>query len=284
MYRPRGIPVTIAMSSDLVFVMDQQSDSVRPGPLFSFIRALKAVNDHLLQYYKKSKELFKVLLIADNSSGSLTSTIRDNELEELIIALFVSEENLLRELKRNRTQLYLSTENSKVQEALANDIAAAVVQIPEQMKEVSETELRVAFDGDAVIFSNESEFVFAEQGLQAFLEHERKHVEDPMKKGPLTGFLKSLESLKKKLRDKGLKSNMIRTYLVTSRGPGCAGYRALNTLQRWDLEMDEAVFLGGTGKGPTLQRIGPHIFFDDQERHVEDALAVGTLACQVPDN
>ncbi|XP_061599702.1 cytosolic 5'-nucleotidase 1A-like [Cololabis saira] len=283
MDRCREIPVTIAMSSDLVFVMDQQSDSVRPGPLFSFIRALKAVNGHLLQYYPKSEELFKVLLIGDNSSGSLTSTIRDNELERLITPLSVSEENLLRELKRNGTQLYLSTENSKVQDALSKGIAAAVVQIPEQMEEVSETELRVAFDGDAVIFSNESELVF-KGGLAGFLEHERKRVEDPMHQGPLTGFLKSLERLKKKLRDKDLKNNMIRTYLVTSRGAGCDGYRALNTLHRWDLEMDEAVFLGGTGKGPTLQRIRPHIFFDDQERHVRAALEVGTLACHVLNN
>ncbi|XP_061600091.1 cytosolic 5'-nucleotidase 1A-like [Cololabis saira] len=284
MDRGEETPVTIAMSSDLVFVRNQQSNSVRHGPLFSFIRALKAVNGHLLEYYPESEELFRVLLIGDNSSGSLTSTIRDNALEEPITVLSVSEEYLLRELKRNGTQLYLSTEKSKVQDALGKGITAVHVQIPKPMKEVSETELRVAFDGDAVIFSNESELVYSKDGFQAFIEHERKHAEDPMKEGPLTEFLKSLEKLKKKLRHKDQGNNMICTYLVTSRSPCCPEYRARNTLQSWGLEMDEAVFLAGAGKGPTLQRIKPHIFFDDQESHVKAALAVGRMACQVFNN
>ena len=70
---------------------------------------------------------------------------------------------------------------------------------------------------------------------------------------------------------------------MTSRGGGCDGYRALKTLRSWDLEVDEAVFLGGRGKGPTLARIRPHVFFDDQEKHVNAGLNAGTLACLVPD-
>nr|XP_024656637.1 cytosolic 5'-nucleotidase 1A-like [Maylandia zebra] len=81
---------------------------------------------------------------------------------------------------------------------------------------------------------------------------------------------------------KGLREKCpIRTYLVTSRGADCGGYRALNTLRTWGLELDEAVLLGGANKGPTLQRIKPHIFFDDQQRHVDAALEVGTVACLV---
>lgn len=100
--------------------------------------------------------------------------------------------------------------------------------------------------------------------------------------GPFKGFLEVLIKLQKKLHNRGLyKKCPIRTYLVTSRGAGCDGYRALNTLRTWGLELDEAVFVGGANKGPTLQRIKPHIFFDDQQRHVDAALEVGTVACLV---
>jgi len=99
----------------------------------------------------------------------------------------------------------------------------------------------------------------------------------------LRGFLEVLQRLQRKLHDKKIKGIFpIRTYLVTSRGTGCNGYRALNTLRTWDLETDEAVFLAGTKKGPTLEKIRPHIFFDDQMSHINAALAVGTLACLVP--
>ncbi|XP_008303487.1 cytosolic 5'-nucleotidase 1A-like, partial [Stegastes partitus] len=143
--------------------------------------------------------------------------------------------------------------------------------------------LRVAFDGDAVLFSNESERVF-KRGLQAFLEHEEEKVKDPMNQGLFKTFLEVLERLKKKLKDPNdpYKKCPIRTYLVTSRDGGCGGYRAFNTLRMWGLRVDEAVFLGGSKKGPTLEKIRPHIFFDDQQSHVEAALKVGTVACHVP--
>lgn len=101
--------------------------------------------------------------------------------------------------------------------------------------------------------------------------------------GPFKGFLEVLIKLQKKLQSKGpCEKCPIRTYLVTSRGADCGGYRALNTLHSWGLELDEAVLLGGSKKGPTLQRIKPHIFFDDQQCHVGAALEVGTVACLVP--
>ncbi|XP_039897621.1 cytosolic 5'-nucleotidase 1A-like [Simochromis diagramma] len=158
-------------------------------------------------------------------------------------------------------------------------VAAAIMFTPKTDMPVFEDQLRVAFDGDAVLFSNEFQGV----GLKAFLKNEKQNVEKPMKKGPFKGFLEVLIKLQKKLHNRGLyKKCPIRTYLVTSRGAGCDGYRALNTLRTWGLELDEAVFVGGANKGPTLQRIKPHIFFDDQQRHVDASLEVGTVACLVP--
>ncbi|XP_063353747.1 cytosolic 5'-nucleotidase 1A-like [Pelmatolapia mariae] len=180
-------------------------------------------------------------------------------LEELITLLPVTEDQLVSELKRNNTHLYLSDEPNrlKVQEALNEGVAAAIMSTPKKDMPVFENQLRVAFDGDAVLFSNEFQGV----GLKAFLKNEKQNVEKPMKKGPFKGFLEVLIKLQPKLHNKGKKCP-IRTYLVTSRGAGCPGYRALNTLRTWGLELDEAVFVGGADKGPTLQRIKPHIFFD----------------------
>uniref|UniRef100_A0A3B4Z1X3 5'-nucleotidase, cytosolic IAb n=1 Tax=Stegastes partitus TaxID=144197 RepID=A0A3B4Z1X3_9TELE len=237
------------------------------------------VNAKLKELYPESEELFKVILISDNSSDSLSGAIRKHG-ESLIhpnntAGTFTQGSKDLVIL----AHLYLSAEPGlKVQEALNQGIAAAIMKSPDDIKTPAENQLRVAFDGDAVLFSNESERVFQSGKLQGYLEHEKKKVEDPM--NPL---LEVLERLKTKLQDKGLYRDCpIRTYLVTSRGAGCDGYRALNTLRMWGLEMDEAVFVGGSNKGPTLEKIRPHIFFDDQQRHIEVALEVGTVACHVP--
>ncbi|XP_039459051.1 cytosolic 5'-nucleotidase 1A-like [Oreochromis aureus] len=262
----REIPVTIAMSSGLLFKQEQEGY----GPAFKFVKALKAVNAELRHHYPDSNELFKVIFIDDTTSSDF---LMDQTCER---------NQLVSELRRNNTHLYLSDEPNKVQEALNAGVAAAIMFTPTNIITESENQLRVAFDGDAVLFSNESELVF-KSGLQAFLDHEEQNVEIPMNGGPFRGFLEVLIKLQKKLNNTGLyKKCPIRTYLVTSRGAGCPGYRALNTLHRWHLELDEAVFLGGADKGPSLQRIKPHIFFDDQQRHVDAALEVGTVACLVP--
>nr|XP_024656636.1 cytosolic 5'-nucleotidase 1A-like [Maylandia zebra] len=275
------IPVTIAMSSGLLFKQEQQGY----GPAFQFVEALKAVNAELTNHYPDSKELFKVKLINDSSSSDfLMNRIREHGLDRLITLLPVTEDQLVNELQRNNTHLYLSDEPNglKVQEALNAGVAAAIMFTPTNIITESENQLRVAFDGDAVLFSNESELVFKSGGLQEYLNNEKQNVEIRMNEGPFKGFLEVLIKLQKKLHNRGLyKKCPIRTYLVTSRGAGCDGYRALNTLRTWGLELDEAVFVGGANKGPTLQRIKPHIFFDDQQRHVDAALEVGTVACLV---
>ncbi|XP_026027544.1 cytosolic 5'-nucleotidase 1A-like isoform X2 [Astatotilapia calliptera] len=269
------------MSSGLLFKQEQQGY----GPAFKFVEALKAVNAELTNHYPESEELFKVKLIDDSSSSDfLMNRIREHGLDRLITLLPVTEDQLVNELKRNNTHLYLSDEPNglKVQEALNAGVAAAIMFTPTNIITESENQLRVAFDGDAVLFSNESELVFKSGGLQEYLKNEKQNVEIRMNEGPFRGFLEVLIKLQKKLHNRGLyKKCPIRTYLVTSRGAGYDGYRALNTLLTWGVELDEAVFVGGANKGPTLQRIKPHIFFDDQQRHVDAALEVGTVACLV---
>uniref|UniRef100_A0AAZ1X828 5'-nucleotidase, cytosolic IAb n=1 Tax=Oreochromis aureus TaxID=47969 RepID=A0AAZ1X828_OREAU len=233
-------------------------------------QALKAVNAELRNHYPESEELFKIVQQAFHSFLCAG-------LEELITLLSVTEDQLVSELKGNKTHLYLSDEPGlKVQEAVNEGIAAAIMFTPTNIITVSENQLHVAFDGDAVLFSNESELVFKSDELQGYLKNEKQN-------GPFKGFLDVLIKLQKKLHNKGLYKKCPILYLPgdISRA-GCDGYRALNTLHRWGLELDEAVFVGGADKGPSLQRIKPHIFFDDQQRHVDAALESGTVACLVP--
>ncbi|GLD56190.1 cytosolic 5'-nucleotidase 1A-like isoform X2, partial [Lates japonicus] len=174
--REPEIPVTIAMSSELLFNTEQQS----PGPGCSFVKALKAVNAKLKECYPESEELFKVLLIHDNSSD-LSDRLKEHKLEELITPLSVSGKDLIDKLQEKETHLYLSADELKVQEVLNKGIAAAVMYTPEKTTEVSETQLRVVFDGDAVLFSDESEKVYKEMGLKCFMDHEKENVNKLMK-------------------------------------------------------------------------------------------------------
>ncbi|KAL4009631.1 hypothetical protein ACER0C_003483 [Sarotherodon galilaeus] len=224
------ITVTIAMSSGLLFKQEQQSN----GPAFYFVKALKDFN----AIHKR--QLFKVILISDNPSlDFLSSKINDDKLEDLITVLTVSEDQLVKELQRNKTHLYLSDNRMvNVQEAVNEGIAAAVMFSTEKMSSLSGKTLDFAFDGVGVLFSNEQE-----------------QENDPtlMNEGPLKRFLEVLINLKTN------HNCSITTYLVTRLGDDTS--KALKTLQTWDLKVDEAVFLQQPENASTLERIRPHIFF-----------------------
>ncbi|XP_062253362.1 cytosolic 5'-nucleotidase 1A-like [Platichthys flesus] len=293
--------ITIAVSAQVLFNMEKEqqiyeqqgmegyiqyqreheTEPFSPGPACSFVKALEAVNTQLRKLYPDSEELFDVVLMTDNDAEvgpRLNNTINHHQL---FIERFC-------ETGGNRpvadhTHLYLSSDPGKVREALAKGIAAAIMFTPEKMNEVSETQLRVAFDGDGVLFSDESERIFKKDGLEGFQEHEKTHEKDPMKHGPMKCFLEALGKLQNKLNVNGQRMDCpIRTYLVTARDDGSAGKRAMNTLSSWGLEIDEAHFLAGAPKGPKLEEIRPHIFFDDQKSHVDGAVEMGTVACHVP--
>ncbi|QGZ62345.1 5'-nucleotidase [Paraburkholderia acidisoli] len=133
-------------------------------------------------------------------------------------------------------------------------------------------EIRIAFDGDAVLFSDEAEQIFQQQGLGAFVSHERDNRDLPLAHGPLQPLLAALHRLQK-LADGNAQNMRIRTALVTARSAP-AHERAIRTLMAWNIEIDEAMFLGGLEKGPFLREFEPDFFFDDQIRHCESARSV----------
>ena len=128
--------------------------------------------------------------------------------------------------------------------------------------------MRIAFDGDAVLFSDEAERVFQESGLDAFQAHERAQATTPLAAGPFKPLLQALQRLQHE-RVHGMR---VRTALVTARSAP-AHERAIRTLMEWNVEIDEAMFLGGLQKGEFLREFEPDFFFDDQTGHIENASA-----------
>lgn len=163
-------------------------------------------------------------------------------------------------------QLFLSANGDDVRAALAAGVAAARVMPARQPgSDRYPDELRIAFDGDAVLFADEAERVFQRDGLDAFHHHEQQHALEPLPPGPFKPFLHSMHQLQQ--QPGPLK---VRTALVTARSAP-AHERAIRTLMSWGIAIDEAMFLGGLAKGPFLAEFAPDFFFDDQPGHVASA-------------
>uniref|UniRef100_A0A671LPD2 5'-nucleotidase, cytosolic IB a n=1 Tax=Sinocyclocheilus anshuiensis TaxID=1608454 RepID=A0A671LPD2_9TELE len=237
--------------------LEHEDQPFTPGVSFPFVKALMNVNARLRELYPDSEELFDIVLMTNNHAQVGVRLINSINYYDLTIEKFCMMGGVspIGYLKAYMTNLYLSKDSMKVQEAIEEN-------------ELSNTQLRVAFNGDAVLFSDESEII---------KEFENK----PLAQGPLKCFLEALGKLQRKFYAKNQRINCpIRTYLVTARSVASAG--ALKTLRSWGLEVDEALFLAGAPKGPLLQKIRPHIFFDDQMFHIEGAQELGTIAAHVP--
>jgi 5'-nucleotidase len=172
-------------------------------------------------------------------------------------------------LKPLNANLFLSTNEADVRSALGAGVPAARV-YPQSARasDAHPFEVRIAFDGDAVLFSDEAEQVYQSAGLDAFQAHERDRAGKPLAAGPFKPLLEAL----KRLQHEPAQAMRLRTALVTARSAP-AHERAIRTLMDWDIEIDEAMFLGGLPKGTFLREFEPDFFFDDQTGHIENASA-----------
>ena len=156
------------------------------------------------------------------------------------------------------------------QEAINANIAAGLICSHSELpinpdKEIEQ--IRIAFDGDAVLFSDESEQIFQEHGLEAFAAHELENAKKPLPEGPFAKLLKTISVIQKEFPKD---SAPIRTALVTARNAP-AHERVIRTLRAWDVRIDEAFFLGGIQKSEILKAFDANIFFDDQKTHTDPA-------------
>ena len=264
-----------------------ENKPLKRGSAFSFVQAIQHINLKLLKLNPNENHLFDVVLMSNNSAQvgvALINSINHYQLTIERICLTAGN-SVVGYLKAYGTDLYLSADADSVKDALHQGIAAATLFSPpqEDEEEVNNCQLRIAFDGDAVLFSDEAEIVAKKEGLIKFFEHEHEKVDQPLKTGPLYTFAATLGEIKKRFHENGIVEDCpIRTYLVTARSAASAGLRALKTLRACGLDIDEALFLAGAPKGPILEKIRPHLFFDDQQKNVDSGLEHGVQSAHVP--
>jgi 5'-nucleotidase len=233
----------------------------RPGVAFSLVNKLLAFNE--------KRPRVEVVILSRNDPVSGLRVFRSAQHFGLNVqrGVFTRGQPPWRYLRPLAAHLFLSTNEADVRSALAVGVPAARV-YPESARASAAhpDEVRIAFDGDAVLFSDEAERVFQAQGLDAFQHHERERAGMPLAPGPFKPLLEALHLLQREPA-----SHMrVRTALVTARSAP-AHERAVRTLMDWQIEVDEAMFLGGLAKGTFLREFEPDFFFDDQTGHIENA-------------
>ena len=257
--------------------LDRLDVPAKPGVAFSLVKKLLAFNDAPASVdealtaapSKPATQRVEVVILSRNDPVSGMRVFRSAQHYGLKIerGTFNRGQPPWRYLKPLHANLFLSTHLSDVRAALLAGVPAA--QVYPQSAHASEEhphEVRIAFDGDAVIFSDEAERVFQSQGLTAFQQHERDKATQPLLAGPFKPLLEALH----RLQQAGTSQMRIRTALVTARSAP-AHERAIRTLMDWNIEVDEAMFLGGLSKGEFLREFEPDFFFDDQMGHVNSA-------------
>ncbi|MCU1070674.1 5'-nucleotidase [Stenotrophomonas maltophilia] len=259
------------------FQRQHEDDILGPGVAFPVVRKLLALN----QGASPDNPRVEVILLSRNSADTglrIFNSIQHYGLG-IIRATFTAGEPTWPYVKPFGTDLFLSANPESVRSALRHGIAAATI-LPKPPGETAAAaadqidtgrpagQLRIAFDGDAVIFGDESERISREQGVEAFGRHERERAREPLSGGPFRGFLSALHTLQEVFP--AGESAPIRTALVTARSAP-AHERVIRTLREWGVRLDEALFLGGRHKGPFLQAFGADIFFDDSQHNIDSA-------------
>ncbi|EIT68204.1 MULTISPECIES: 5'-nucleotidase [Hydrocarboniphaga] len=239
----------------------------KPGAAFPLVRKLLAFNT-------AEANRVEVVILSRNDPVSGLRVFRSSRAHGLSIerGVFTRGRSPYRYLKPLGAVLFLSTNEADVRDALEAGFPAARV-YPNSVRAAEQypDEVRIAFDGDAVLFSDEAEQVFQRDGLPAFIEHETERASTPLPPGPFKPLLDALDRLQK--AGEGHAPMRLRTALVTARSAP-AHERAVRTLMQWGIEVDEAMFLGGLDKGAFLREFEPDFFFDDQTRHCDSAALV----------
>ena len=220
--------------------------------------------------------MIEVILLSRNTADTGLRVFNSIEAHKLNItrAVFCGGESPYKYVKAFGVDLFLSSSKDDVKMAIENNVPSARIIPSKTKKKVKGGDLlKIAFDGDSVIFSDESEKVFEEEGLKAFLDNERKK-KSMLKAGPFKSFLVELNKLQSEL-DSG--ANPIRTALVTARSAP-SHKRVIKTLRKWGVRIDESLFLGGMNKSEFLKSFEADIFFDDQQQNITDASAKVTSA------
>lgn len=247
------------------YQIENENKPLAPGAAFQLVKKLLALNRS-----KPDNPAVEVVLLSRNSADTglrVFNSIQHYNLE-IARAAFTSGQSPYRYVSAFASHLFLSTDPSDVKAALEDGFAAATILPRKNNPNDNSPELRFAFDGDAVIFSDEAEKVYKKQGLKAFTLSETSSADTPLAGGPFKNFLAALHRLQ---REYPAEACPIRTALVTARSAP-AHERVIKTLREWQIRIDEALFLGGMPKGQFLRSFDADVFFDDQSAHCDNAV------------
>ncbi|MGH1470225.1 MAG: 5'-nucleotidase [Cellvibrionaceae bacterium] len=245
------------------YQIEHENEVLEKGDAFPMVQKLLRINERL-----GGEPRVEVLLLSRNSADTGLRIFNSIEHYGLSIsrAAFCGGESPYRYVHAFGCHLFLSTHGDDVRHALDHGIAAATLLASKNKSDHGE-QLRFAFDGDAVLFSDEAEQVFKRDGLEAFTTSEKASAKLPLKVGPFKEFLSALHGLQAEFKGE---ESPIRTALVTARSAP-AHERVIRTLREWKIRIDESLFLGGLDKGSFLQAYGADVFFDDQRQHCDSA-------------
>ncbi|MEM6590761.1 MAG: 5'-nucleotidase [Cyanobacteria bacterium P01_C01_bin.73] len=254
------------LESYIRYQLEHEDKILKPGTAFPLVQGLLSINQH------QSERLVEVIIMSRNSPDTGLRIFNAIEHYGLDItrAALSGGEPLAPYLEAFTVDLFLSKSPSDVQASIDAGVAAAQLYDPPDLKPQAADQVRIAFDADSVLFSEESEAIYQTQGLEAFYENERKNASKPLQEGPFAKLLKTLSVIQQSFDQA---HSPVRIAIVTARSSP-AHERVINTLRAWGVRVDAAFFLGGVSKDKVLKAYGAQIFFDDQEVHLGLASAV----------
>ena len=254
--------------------IEMEHQTLEPGAGFPLVKSILRLNGEVPEERK-----IEVVIMSKNSAETslrIFNSIQDHNLD-ITRAALTGGAPLAPYIHAFSVDLFLSLDPHDVQTVVNNGTAGALLFAkPKSPVEEIIDQIRIAFDGDAVLFSDESEKIYQQKGLEAFIEHEKQNAGKPLPEGPFAKLSKTLSYLQSKYP---VESSPIRTALVTARNSP-THERVIRTLRTWGVDINEAFFLGGMAKTEILKAFRPHIFFDDQKTHCDlasDSIATGQV-------
>lgn len=241
-----------------------EEEPLNPGTAFYLVKSLLELNN------QASKRIVEVIVMSRNSPETgvrMLNSIKNHGLDIPRLALSGGEP-LAPYIEAFDIDLFLSKDENDVQKIIdSKACAAAIIYAPPKNFNSKDNRVKIAFDADAVLFSDESELRYKKEGLAAFQKHESENEDTPLNEGPFAKLLIKLSKIQEHLPSR-IELSPLRLAIVTARSAP-SHMRVIKTLRKWGVYVDEAYFMGGLSKDKVLKAFGAHIFFDDQETHLK---------------
>jgi len=248
------------------FQLKNENAPLTPGTAFYLVKSLLELNN------QAKKRIVEVIVMSRNSPETgvrMLNSIKKHNLDITRVALSGGEP-LSPYIEAFDVDLFLSKDETDVQKVIDSKAsAAAIIYAPPKDFNSQDSRVKIAFDADAVLFSDESEARYKSEGMEAFHKYESEHEDDPLNEGPFAKLLIKLSKIQEHLPTR-IELSPLRIAIVTARNAP-SHMRVIKTLRKWGVYVDEVYFLGGVSKDKVLKAFGAHIFFDDQDTHLKSS-------------